>query len=332
MEDTQQHQHAMEVIIAHGNPILSISFSCDSSLLATGSRDKTAKVFDMSTLAEIHTLRGHHDHVNSVAFSPTQRHVVATASRDKCVRIWNAVAGTVLHILRDHTAEVHQASFSPDGKTLCSASEDSTLILWSVDKARSMATLHGHSSVVLSCVFSPSRAHFLASCSEDGSIILWNSVTKKQHCALSGHKETVTDIVFGSLKLSNVLISASRDTSIIFWDIDEETKLHIFTIHSDMVTCLSISPNCKLLASVCADATMNILCLANHQSLAKCYAHKMVASCCAFRLTFLICYIYLLFFIFLIMRVICGLKNSNVVLSHCRSKMTSVTLVVIIAQ
>ena len=56
--------------------------------VVTASRDKTARIWDAETAAQIAALKRHDDRVNSAAFSPDGRRVV-TASSDKTARIWN---------------------------------------------------------------------------------------------------------------------------------------------------------------------------------------------------------------------------------------------------
>ena len=75
----------------HSNYVHSVAFHATAPLLATGSWDKTAKVWRMSadcTAATcVATLAGHSDPVPSVAFHPREQ-VLATGSSDKTAKLW----------------------------------------------------------------------------------------------------------------------------------------------------------------------------------------------------------------------------------------------------
>lgn len=85
--------------IAHDKDINSLDVSPNDKLLATGSQDKTAKIFEIvvvgnkgsgmrAELKLLGTLKGHKRGVWNVRFSRTDR-VVATASADKSVKLWS---------------------------------------------------------------------------------------------------------------------------------------------------------------------------------------------------------------------------------------------------
>ena len=155
----------------HDAMVYSVAFSPDGKTLASGSVDKTVKLWDAQTGQELATLKGHADNVTSVAFSPDGK-TLASGSRDKTVKLWDAQTGQELATLKGHDASVYSVAFSPDGKTLASGSEDKTVKLWDAQTGQELATLKGHDDSVYSVAFSPD-GKTLASGSGDKTVKLW---------------------------------------------------------------------------------------------------------------------------------------------------------------
>jgi len=72
--------------------VYSVSYSPDGKTLASGSYDKTVKLWDAATGKELATLKGHSGPVQSVAFSPDGK-TLATASDDKTIKLWDLATG-----------------------------------------------------------------------------------------------------------------------------------------------------------------------------------------------------------------------------------------------
>ena len=113
----------------HTSGVLSVAFSPDGKYIASGSRDKTVKVWDAAGGQELRTLSGHTDSVISVAFSPDGKYI-ASGSLDKTVKVWDAAGGQELRTLSGHTSDVNSVAFSPDGKYIASGSADDTVKVW----------------------------------------------------------------------------------------------------------------------------------------------------------------------------------------------------------
>jgi WD40 repeat protein len=76
----------------HGETITGAAFSPDSRVLATGSFDRTVRVWNPANGTEVMCLRGHEQAVSCVAFSPDGR-FIASGAADRTVRIWDLTAG-----------------------------------------------------------------------------------------------------------------------------------------------------------------------------------------------------------------------------------------------
>jgi WD40 repeat protein len=72
----------------HANGFTSMAFSPDGKTLASGSQDKTIKLWDVATRKERAALNGHTSFVYSVAFSPDGK-TLASGSFDGTVRLWD---------------------------------------------------------------------------------------------------------------------------------------------------------------------------------------------------------------------------------------------------
>ena len=65
----------------------SVVFSPDGTTLASGSRDKTVRLWDAKTVKRKRSFTGHRDWVNSVAFSPDGT-TLASGGADGTVLLW----------------------------------------------------------------------------------------------------------------------------------------------------------------------------------------------------------------------------------------------------
>src|SRR5262249_42731620 len=74
----------------HGAVVYGVAFSPDGTRLATGCKDNTIRLWDLTTYQQVCELRGHTDYVHAVAFSPDGTRLVS-GSGDFTVRLWDTL-------------------------------------------------------------------------------------------------------------------------------------------------------------------------------------------------------------------------------------------------
>ena len=237
----------------HKKGVLSVSFSPDGTILASGSRDNTIKLWDMATQTNIATLEGHADEVNTVSFSPDGT-ILASGAYDRTVRLWDVVTKTTIATLEGHTNWVNTVSFSPDGKTLASG-EWQKIQLWDVATERNLATLEGHTNWVYSVSISPD-GKTLASGSHDETIKLWDIATGENLATLEGHTSPVNSVSFSPD--GTMLASASVDGTVRLWDISRRENIATLIGHTDEVHSVVFASDGEILASGPGDSTIRL--------------------------------------------------------------------------
>ncbi len=233
--------------------VLSIAFSPDGNLLATGDSSGRICLWRLVDGKKILSLEGHIGWVHTVIFNP-QGNLLASNSDDLTIRIWNIYTGECLKTLRGHNYSLKSVAFSPDDYSLASGSYDHTVKIWDINTGKCIQTFVGHSIRVTSVAFN-SDGQTLASGGGDQTIILWNVRTGELLKTLKGHSEEVTSVAFDPNN-NKILASSSRDHTVRLWNLNSGQTIQILQGHSDLVTSIAFAPQGRTLVSGSADGTV----------------------------------------------------------------------------
>ena len=129
----------LSVQTGHSAQVISLAFTSDSKLLASGSVDKTIVLWNPATGNQLRSLKGHTGTVNSIAFSVDDKQL-ASGSADNSIKIWDVATGREKQTMTGHTLYVSSIAFSADGKMLASGSGDQTVKLWDFASGRELRT------------------------------------------------------------------------------------------------------------------------------------------------------------------------------------------------
>jgi hypothetical protein len=195
-------------------PVHDVAFSPDSRRLAGSSLAGVGKVWDVTTGAEVLTLRGHTGPARIVAFSPDGRRL-GTASGDGTAKVWDAETGREVLTFQGHTAPAECVAFHPDGGLVASAAADGTVKVWEADTGKERLALPAQREPVQVVAFSPDGKRLLTA--RVATLQVWDAATGRDLFTLKGHTGTISWAVFSPD--GGRIASAAEDRTVKVWDL-----------------------------------------------------------------------------------------------------------------
>jgi hypothetical protein len=230
----------------HSESVTSICLLADGRL-ASGSFDRTIRVWDLMAATETACLRGHTGPVTALCVLPGGP--LASGSDDNTIRLWDLSTGAVIARLEGRPGWALCAL--PDGR-LASGSSDNAINLWDIATGAKTARLEGHSGQLNTlCVVPGGR---LASGSDDSTIRLWDIATGREIARITVLSYRVTALC---MLPDGHLASGSDDNNIRFWDLTTNMEVARLEGHASSINALCLLPGGPL-ASASDDNTIRL--------------------------------------------------------------------------
>ena len=185
-----------------------------------------------------HTLQGHSAVVTSVALHPIYT-LAASGSEDGTIKLWDYETGDYLRTLRGHTNAITSLEFAPkSGYYLVSSSMDLSIKLWDVQEEYvCVRTLRGHDHTISCVKFVPPSAGAVYLEKGEGSANNAATTTTTIGGSKSGGGSSGVDPYLAGAKF---IVSASRDQTVKFWDVETGFCDHTLSDHGDWARCLAV--------------------------------------------------------------------------------------------
>src|SRR5919199_425449 len=238
-----QNWRCVDTLKGHTQSIRSLAITPDGEILASGSDDKTIKIWQLATGQELCTLRGHSKAVCAIAISPDGE-ILASGSEDKTIKLWQLSKGMQIGTLTlgnwfsKDSGCVYSVAMSPQEQMLASLDNSGTVKLWNLKTGQEIRRLQGDTSWINAIAISPT-GQTLVTASGD-SIQLWNLRTGRQFRILSGHKSWVRTVTFSPD--GQTLASGSDDATIKLWHLKSGQELCTLRGHLRSIYSVAFSP------------------------------------------------------------------------------------------
>eukprot|EP00731_Ephydatia_muelleri_P031306 Em0022g820a len=226
----------MRVISGHLGWVRCISVDPSNEWFATGSNDRTIKLWELASGRLKLTLTGHISTVRGLAVSPRHPYLFS-AGEDKQVKCWDLEYNKVIRHYHGHLSGVYSLSLHPTIDVLVSGSRDATARVWDIRTKACVHTLAGHTNSVADILTQAANPQVVTA-SHDSTIRLWDLAAGKTKAVLTNHKKSVRALALHPNEFS--FASASPD-NIKVWKFPDGNFLQNLTGHQAIVNTLAIN-------------------------------------------------------------------------------------------
>ena len=204
-------------LTGHNSHVLTVAFSPDDTLLASGSGGGEVILWDVLNRQHFSTLDSHTDQVKAVVFSSDGKKF-ASASKAGTVHLLDFQTEKKAALPTEPNSSIEALAFSPDSSTLVSARRDGIVQLWDANTYQHIADFIDATGT-MALAFSPDGKTVVTG-SRGGLIRLWDVDTRTVRQEIrTGDAAWATKFTFTSD--NKTLVSGSWDGTILIWDLEQ---------------------------------------------------------------------------------------------------------------
>ncbi|WP_310429832.1 WD40 repeat domain-containing protein [Chamaesiphon sp. VAR_48_metabat_135_sub] len=250
-----------QTITAHSDWVRCLNFTPDGVKLASGSFDKTIKLWQIDTGKEIYTFADRLKGVFALAISSDGKYL-ASGSWNETIELWDLATGTLLHNLNQHQESVRSLAISPDSKTLISGSFDRTIVLWNLPDGKVIKTITDPEPIA-AIALSPDGT-FLASTGDDGGVKIRSLISGAIIAESIDNKNCIGSLVISPDSLT--IAAGTVNGHVILWQLQNignglPQQIHLsqtIRAHAGQINACVFSPDGQYLITGSVDGKAKV--------------------------------------------------------------------------
>lgn len=227
--------------------VRSISVDPTNQWFATGSADRTIKIWDLAASDLKLTLTGHISTVRGLAISKVHTYLYS-CGEDKKVLCWDLETNKSIRHYHGHLSAVYSISIHPTIENiLITGGRDATARVWDIRSREAIHVLTGHKNSIFDIKTQGSEPQVITA-SADSTIRLWDLAAGRCRSVLTNHKKGVRSLAIHPTE--HTMASASAD-NIKKWKFPDGNFMENFSGHKAIINSLSLNQDNVLVS--CAD-------------------------------------------------------------------------------
>jgi pleiotropic regulator 1 len=234
----------MRVISGHTGWVKSISVDSSNEWFATGSADRTIKIWDLASGTLKLTLTGHINTVRGIAISPRHPYLFS-CGEDKMVKSWDLEYNKVIRQYHGHLSAVYCLTLHPTIDVLVTGGRDSTARVWDIRTKAQVHVLTGHSSTVCALASQGVDPQIISG-SHDSTIRLWDLAAGSSMAVLTNHKKSVRALALHPNEFS---FASGAPDNIKQWKFPQGNFLKNMSGHNAIINSISVNQDNVLVSS-----------------------------------------------------------------------------------